>query len=138
MTLLIATVMPRRTGLWLPAVTMGMGIVLVLFSLSTYLPHPAGLLLPFVFVMAAGAMQTSYMSLSNSTLLTAAPEEMRGRVVSLMSLDRAMMVAGAAAGGLLAAWQGVQVSQVVFGVICLGAALVLFVFARGFRDYETP
>ena len=138
MTLLIATVMPRRTGLWLPAVTMGMGIVLVLFSLSTYLPHPAGLLLPFVFVMAAGAMQTSYMSLSNSTLLTAAPEEMRGRVVSLMSLDRAMTVAGAAAGGLLAAWQGVHVAQIVFGVICFCAALALFVFARGFRDYETP
>ena len=117
---------------------MGMGIVLVLFSLSTYLPHPAGLLLPFVFVMAAGAMQTSYMSLSNSTLLTAAPEEMRGRVVSLMSLDRAMMVAGAAAGGLLAAWQGVQVAQIVFGVICFCTALALFVFARGFRDYETP
>lgn len=138
MTLLIATTMPRRTGLWLPAVTMGMGVILVLFSLSTYLPHPAGLLLPFVFVMGAGAMQTSYMSLSNSTLLTAAPEEMRGRVVSLMSLDRAMVVGGAAAGGLLASWQGVQLAQIIYGAVCFGAALALFLFARGFRDYRTP
>jgi MFS family permease len=138
MTLGIATVMPRRTGLVLPAVTMGMGVVLVLFSLSTYLPHPAGLLLPFVFVMGAGAMQTSYMSLSNSTLLTAAPEEMRGRVVSLMSLDRAMVVGGAAAGGLLAEWQGVQMAQIMYGVVCFVAALALFFFARGFRDYRTP
>jgi MFS family permease len=138
MTLGIATVMPRRTGLVLPAVTMGMGVVLVLFSLSTYLPHPAGLLLPFVFVMGAGAMQTSYMSLSNSTLLTAAPEEMRGRVVSLMSLDRAMVVGGAAAGGLLAEWQGVQMAQIMYGVVCFVAALALFLFARGFRDYRTP
>ncbi len=138
MTLLIATKMPRRTGLWLPLVSMGMGVMLVLFALSTYLPGTFGQLVPFVFVMGAGAMQTTYMSLSNSTLLTAAPEEMRGRIVSLMSLDRAMIVGGAAAGGLLAAWQGVQIAQIVYGVVCLLAAGALFVFARSFRNYRTP
>ena len=138
MTLLIATKMPRRTGLWLPLVSMGMGVMLVLFALSTYLPGTFGQLVPFVFVMGAGAMQTTYMSLSNSTLLTAAPEEMRGRVVSLMSLDRAMVVGGAAGGGLLAAWQGVQIAQIVYGVVCLVAAGALFAFARSFRDYRTP
>ncbi|MPZ98133.1 MAG: MFS transporter [Dehalococcoidia bacterium] len=136
-TFVIARRQPTNTGFILPVVVVTMGASLVAFSLATYLPRPVGIVVPFAIIMVVGVMQTAYMSLSNATMLTAAPEAMRGRVISLLSLDRAMVTLGASGAGLLAASLGVQVAQIVYGAVCLVAGIVVFLMAKGLREYHT-
>ena len=133
----IASRQPTRLGTILPAVVVLFGATLMAFSLATYLPRPAGLWLPAVLILLVGGMQTSFFSLSRSLMLHAAPEQMRGRVLSLLSLDRAFMTAGAASAGVLAAAVGVQLAQTLYAGVCIAATLVLVVLAPSFRRVTT-
>lgn len=129
---------PRRLGALLPALVISFGVLVACFSLATYLARPLGLLLPFLLIPVLGGLQTSFFSLSRSLMLEAAPDYMRGRVLSLLSFDRAFMTAGAATAGLLAAAIGVQPSQILYGALCvLGGATVLGLATR-FRDAAEP
>lgn len=132
--LIVANRQPVRVGLIMPLVVSTFGLMLVAFSLATYLPRPAGLILPFILIGLTGTSQTSFFSLSNATMLTASPPEMRGRVISLLSLDRAMMSLGGAVAGFMIELQGVQVAQVVFGAVCVVGGLAAFAFIRELRD----
>ena len=135
--LFIANRQPARLGAVLPWIVVAFGAMLATFSLATYLPRPAGLLVPFALITVVGATQTSYFSLSRAMMLNAAPEELRGRVISLLSLDRALMTAGAATAGFLADAAGVQVAQVMYGVVCVAGGIAMFAFARDFRHART-
>ena len=110
----------RRRGLILVGAMALFGVVLILFSLSTYLA-----LLFLVFPVAAllGFGQAPIFSLLNAVLLTAAPLHMRGRIIGLLSLDRAMISLGSVFAGFLAALAGPQVAQIIFGVACVITAL---------------
>ncbi len=132
----IARRQPTRLGAVLPWTVTAFGAVLVLFSLSTYLPRPpglVGLLLPFALIAVIGGLQTGFFSLSRSLMLHASPEHLRGRVLSLLSLDRALMSAGAALAGFLAAAQGVQLAQITYGLICFAGGFAVYALARDFR-----
>lgn len=135
--LFIANRQPTRLGVILPLLAAAFGVMLVAFSVATYLPRPAGLVLPLILIAIVGAVQTSYFSLTRAMMLHAAPEAMRGRVVSLLSLDRAVMTAGAAAAGFLADRMGVQPAQIVYGVICAAGGIAMYLFARDFRRTHT-
>ena len=135
--LLIANRQPTRLGLILPSAVITFGFMLIAFSTATYLPHPAGIIVPLALLTIIGGLQTTYFALSNSMLLHAAPEAMRGRVVSLLSLDRAMVTAGAASAGLLAHTQGVQVAQITFGAVVIIGALAVLLLNRSFRGVTT-
>ncbi len=124
---------PRRLGVILPAIVTGFGVLLIAFSAATYLPRPSGMLVPLLLITLVGAAQTSYFSLSRSLMLQSAPEQLRGRVLSFLSLDRAFMTVGAAAAGLLAAYLGVQLAQVLYGVICIVGGIAIFALAPRFR-----
>ena len=129
----IASKQPTRVGLVLPLVVVAFGTTLILFSAATYLPRPVGLVLPLFLIALTGMMQTAYFSLSNATLLHMSPPEMRGRVISLVSLDRAMVTLGASGAGVLASLAGVQVAQIAYGAVCIaGGLIVLFTF-KGLR-----
>jgi hypothetical protein len=136
----IARRQPTRLGAVLPWTVTAFGAVLVLFSLSTYLPRPpglVGLLLPFALIAVIGGLQTGFFSLSRSLMLHASPEHLRGRVLSLLSLDRALMSAGAALAGFLAAAQGVQLAQITYGLICFAGGFAVYALARDFRRSVT-
>ena len=135
--LFIANRQPARLGTILPVIVVAFGAMLIVFSLATYLPRPAGLLVPFSLITVVGATQTSYFSLSRAMMLNAAPEDLRGRVISLLSLDRALMTAGAAVAGFLSDALGVQVAQVMYGVVCVAGGIAMFAFAREFRRAHT-
>jgi len=125
--LFIANRQPDRLGLILPIAVIVFGGLLTTFAVATLLPGKAGVLVPLPMIFLVGALQTTYFSLSNAALLHAAPDEMRGRVVSLISLDRAMIALGAAVGGILADALGVVSAQITFALIAVaGAALVLW------------
>ncbi len=135
--LTIASIQPVRLGVILPLGVAAMGIALFVFSLTSYLPGVAGIIVPLAVIVVVGALQTTFMSLSRALMLNAAPPEMRGRVLAFISLDRAMMAAGGAVGGILAAWQGVQLTQMVFGLICAIGGISVFIFLGDLRRYVT-
>jgi MFS-type transporter involved in bile tolerance (Atg22 family) len=126
---------PRRIGLILPLCVCGLGVGLIAFSASTYLPGSLALVLSFGLIMVVGAFQTTFMSLSRTLLVQAAPAELRGRVLSLISLDRAVMAGGAAAGGFVAAATGVQVAQMLFGAICVAGGLFVLWWTPDLRRF---
>jgi predicted MFS family arabinose efflux permease len=86
---------------------------LMLFSRSTFLP------VSVVLLMGIASMSTSYIALTNSLLLELSPDEMHGRVMSLMSLDRGLVPLGATIAGVLAATLGPQDGLFVMGGVCL-------------------
>ena len=88
-------------------------------------------------IAVVGSVQTSYFLLARAMMLHAAPEELRGRVISLLSLDRAFMTAGAAFAGFLAYAIGVQPAQIIYGLVCTAGGLAMFIFAREFRQART-
>jgi MFS family permease len=106
------TRLPRR-GLLLLAFLALFSLGLMVFSRSTLLP------LSIVTLMAAASMSPSYMTLTNMLLLELSPPNMRGRVMSLMSLDRGFVPVGAATAGALAATLGPQDGLLVMAGVCL-------------------
>ncbi|MEX2447063.1 MAG: MFS transporter [Dehalococcoidia bacterium] len=138
--LFIASRPPKRLGFALPLIVSAFGAMLIVFALSASLPGMYGrgwLIAPFVAIAFAGMMQTGFFSLSNAALLHLAPPMLRGRVISLVSLDRAMITIGAAAAGVLAEVVGVQVAQIGYGAVCVAGGLAIFFLARGFRATVT-
>ena len=131
--LFIASRQPDRLGLILPMITAGFGVALVVFSLTTYIPGPAGFIIPFSLLALLGALQTSYNSLTRSALLHVAPHDMRGRVIGVLTLDRAFMTAGAAAAGFLSDAIGVQAAQIAFGIVCALGGIAIYAAAGEFR-----
>jgi len=121
--LYVANQQPTRLGLILPLDVAAFGVALILFTGSTYLPGTWGLAIPMALMLAIGALQTVFMSLSRSLMVQVAPDEMRGRILSFVSLDRSMMAFGGAAGGFLAGAYGVQITQIAFGIVCLVGGL---------------
>ena len=135
--LFVARRQPTRLGLILPVTVVSFGALLVAFALATYLPGTAGIAVPLAILVVVGSLQTSYFALGNAMLLHAAPEEMRGRVVGLLSLDRALMAGGAAFAGLLAATRGVQQAQIIFAVVLIAGAGAVLLLNGSFRAATT-
>lgn len=109
---------PRRRGLLLLLFLALFSSGLLVFSRSTLLP------LSMVALMATASMSSSYMSLNNSLLLELAPPEMRGRVMSLMSLDRGLIPLGATIAGALSAAIGPQDALLVMAGVCLALTVL--------------
>ena len=131
--LFVASQQPKRVGIVLPAIVWSFGIMLVAFSVTSYLPRPYGLILPLIFITFTGATQTMYFSLSNAALLSGAPPDMRGRVISLLSLDRGVMSLGGMGAGFLAQIQGVQIAQIVYGSVCILGGFGIMVLYKELR-----
>lgn len=133
--LYIASRSPRRLGLVLPLMLMGFGALLVAFSLSTYLPTEFGrawLVVPMVLVFGAGLFQGIF-PLVQALVLNKAPDELRGRLMGMLALDRATMAIGAMAAGLLAEQLGIRQAQIVYGAMLLLSGAALLAFAPTFR-----
>ena len=134
--LFIASRSPTRLGIVLPFMVVAFGSLLMLFSLSTYVPQHFGrvwLFLPFTLVFAVGIFQTGIFALVQSLLLDQAPAHMRGRIMGLLAFDRATMALGVVVGGVLAEAIGTQPSQIIYGALLATSGLALFAFAPSFR-----
>ena len=131
--ILIAALNPRRRGLLMVGVLAALGVLLVCFSLVGYLGSALAL---FVAVGFVGAATGVFFPVANAILVQGAPENMRGRVLGLMSLDRGMMTVGGAAAGFLVAAIDVQPAQIVFGVGCVLSALITLVVVPEIRRID--
>ena len=119
--LLIAAFSPGRRGLLMTGMLAGLGVLLMTFSALSYLDSPVVLFIAVAFVGAGTAV---FFPVVNAILVQEAPENMRGRVLGLLSLDRGMTTLGGAAAGFLAAAIGVQPTLIVFGACCVLSALI--------------
>jgi MFS family permease len=116
----------RRPGLALATNLVVFGGALLVISVSRWLP------LTLVALAVAGSMTVSFMALTNTLLLSATPPELQGRVLSLLSLDRGIIPAGALLAGLLAERYGVGPGIAAMAVIllCLSAVAIVFLVPR--------
>ena len=128
---------PSRTpGRRIASSVVAMGAFLMVFAAAPWLPDPFRIGATFVAIFGVGLFHGGYLPLSHTILLTAAPEHLRGRVISIVSLDRAMTAAGAAGGGVLAAGFGAQNTQLLYGGLTLLGGFAVLILARGLRDYR--
>jgi MFS family permease len=122
--LALATANPtRRRGVMLLALLGIFGVVLVVFAAGASLR-----IIPLAFVLMAvlGLTQAAFFPVTNAMLVEAAPENMRGRVLGLLSLDRAMTAFGGFLAGVMAAGMGTVWAQSFFGAACVVTAVALF------------
>lgn len=112
----------RRPGLALAINLVVFGSALLVVGVSRWLP------LTLIALAVAGSMTVSFMALTNTLLLSATPPELQGRVLSLLSLDRGIIPAGALLAGLLAEHLGVGAGIVVMALILLLLSGVAIVF----------
>ena len=109
----------RHRGLLLLGLMLAFGVLLAIFSRSTFLP------VSIILLMFIAAMSTSFMALTNSLLLELSPPDMHGRIVSLMSIDRGLVPVGAILAGALAGSLGAQDALLIIASLCVGLTLLL-------------
>lgn len=99
-----------------------LGVFLIGFGGSTY-GFP--LAVTFGFIALVGIVQSTFNALATTVLVMSAPVDMRGRIMGILSLDRATIAGGGMLAGFLAAVLGPQQAQMLFGAGCIVFALVL-------------
>jgi predicted MFS family arabinose efflux permease len=109
--------LPRKGIVQLVALA-GMGVALVLFSVTPWL-GPA-----LIVLLLLGACQMAYMTINQTLLQTTAPEEVRGRVMSLYMLNVGLVPAGSFAAGAVAEAIGAPATLTLMGVLIIGMAAI--------------
>ena len=107
-----------------------MGFLMTLYSSASYFSIT---LEAFTVVFFVGFAQSAFIPLFTALLAESAPDNMRGRVMSLLAYDQALMSLGAAFAGFSAAILGTQVALFCFSGISLGSALFLALLIPGLR-----
>ncbi|MBM3947309.1 MAG: MFS transporter, partial [SAR202 cluster bacterium] len=77
-----------------------------------------------VIMLALGACSTTFMAWANSSLLSATPEAMQGRVMSINAMDRGLIPLGTALGGALRDLFSASVALAGLGALCGGVAML--------------
>jgi MFS family permease len=122
-TLVVAYFSPsHRRGTVLTTSLALFGMLLMGMAGATYLPTA---IVAFVVIFFVGAGQSIFMPLLHSIVLQAAPPNMRGRAVSILSWDRALVSFGSAVAGFAAGAFGSQATLLAFGGACVLGGLAL-------------
>ena len=90
----------RRKGMLFLGASFGYAFFVFLLGVSPSLG--LGIALPIFVMLFIGAGQAIFMTAGNVALLAHAPEELRGRILSVYNLDRGLMPLGSTGGGGLA------------------------------------
>ncbi|MBI4200650.1 MAG: MFS transporter [Chloroflexi bacterium] len=118
----------RRTGLVQAGAAMGSGIMLMVFSQSTSL----AMALPFLAML--GTCQMFFFVLINIIIQTRIPDALRGRVMSIYSMDIAVAPLGGLVAGTIAQLYGAPLAMLMGGGFSL--ALILVIVTR-FKTVRT-
>jgi len=117
------------------------GIVMVgalaVFALSLIgLAQSPWLWLSMLMLIIAGATTVTYLSLNNALLLERTPEDLHGRVLSFMSLDRGLMSVGALLAGVLAEVFGAAFGLTIMAGIAGTLAVLALLFIPAIRRMD--
>lgn len=109
----------RRKGVLMLGSMFLFGAALLLFSFSA---SPA---LSFAFLIMAGMGHMGYRASNNTLLQMLAPRELRGRILSLLLLDRGLVPLGTMLAGVLATFWGASIALSGMASIVLILALLV-------------
>jgi MFS family permease len=126
-----ARLTPNRRSVLLAAT--GFSVLLALLAVSRLL------ITSIAILVGLGLVSVLYSSLTNTTLQLRAPEEFRGRILSLYLLlfQGTSPIGGAITGGLADVWS-IEVAITVEAGICLVVVAVAFLALRRSHVVEAP
>ena len=118
-----------------------MGLALAGLGLSSVLPVLTVMgvmvaVLPSLMVILVGLGQAAMTTLKNAILLEVTPNELRGRVFSIQSLDRGFSLLGGAMGGFTIALLGGPFAAAVFGILMIVSTVGVGAKASALRKYN--
>jgi MFS family permease len=117
----------RKRGLIMLAIVIMYAVGLLLFA------QVALLVVVVPALILTGGMQTAYMSLNNAYVLARTPVHLQGRIMSLFSLDRGLIPAGAALGGFLAEALGPSEGLTIMALACIVSTVALALLVPSIR-----
>ncbi len=120
----------RRKGVLLLSTLVLLGVCLVLFSTTRSLP------VALLALTGVGGFQILFLSTNMTMLQIIVPDELRGRVFSLMMLDRGVAPAGALLAGIMAQYAGAPTTTATFGGVVIVLALLVAWFVPRLRRFE--
>ena len=120
---------PKKTRL-LVGGAFAFGGFLILFALS-----PA-FWMGLVMLGLVGLGSMVFMTVNNTSIQLVIPDEMRGRVMSVMMMTFGLMPLGAVPAGVAAESIGVRPVVAIAGTLCIAAMLVLFFSLSAFRRMD--
>lgn len=127
-TLTIATVGDvRRKGLFLLFALMALGIVLILFSQSHWMP------LSLALLVLMGICQMSYMAMNQTLLQLTTPDEFRGRVMGLYMINQGLLPLGSLMAGAMADFWSAPIALTIMGGGVLALSVSALVFSPSMR-----
>jgi MFS family permease len=103
----------------------GFGFFLILFSRSPVLWVAA------VFILMAGMSNTGYATQDQTIIQSLAPARIRGRVLGIYMLDRALTPLGSLVAGILAQFLGAPWAVTLMGTSCILVVVGVRIFAPG-------
>lgn len=109
------------SGWWMMAFLIGFGALLIAFAANAFL------LAAPVLLVVIGAFHIAYNAANNTILQMRVPNEVRGRVISILMLNRGLVQLGTAATAAVAGVVGVRWAMAANGLIILvlGALILL-------------
>lgn len=130
--LVLATVpQATRSGFVMLLVMLAYGAVICAFSLTGDIRWAGALL------MLVGAGQIACNAINNILLQTIVPDEVRGRVLSVLLLNKGLVQLGTFAVATLAAFIGVRWAMLLSGSVVIFSAIVLLLMAPALRRLRT-
>ncbi len=113
----------KHRGLIMIGMLAVFGVLLLGFAGSAQL---GSVTMGYVFMFLLGLGQSNFHPLINAVAVEESPEEMRGRAIGVISLDRATITLGGVIAGALAQQLNPVAAQAFFGLVCLATAAVFF------------
>ena len=117
---------PRRGMVLLISLTAGSMSILVLAQSNW-------ILLSLAMMASLGVWQTAFFTCNQVVVQTMIPDTLRGRVISIYSLEHGLGPLAVILMGLLMDWKGVEWALTVEGAVCLGLAVFFFLVFRQVR-----
>jgi len=116
---------PREPGKWLIGSTLGFGVALLLFVMST------NLAVAMVTIFLVGMTGQLYRTMSRVTLHQHVPDHLRGRIVSMALMDRGFIPLGSLLASMATGWWGAFGAGMMMGSGCIVVTLLLMSLHRG-------
>ena len=120
---------PKKTRLLLGG-ALGFGGFLLLFSLSPWF------ILALFLLGAVGFASMLFMTVNNTAIQLIIPDEVRGRVMSVMMMTFGLMPLGAVPAGIIAESVGVRPVVAVSAALSVATMLLLFFVIPAFRTLD--
>ncbi len=108
----------------------GSAVLLIFFAFSKWM------VLAFVVIAAMAGSQSLFRTTRGTLIQTLAPDNLRGRLTSLQSVDRGFLVVASIAVGLLSDLTNPSMAMAIIGAIGLTMALVCCVFLGRVRQLD--